>query len=79
MYIIKANNFSLENWLNESSKDASIFNALKNKNYDIFISFNQNNETIKYEAVIKTDVQNVTGSIDVEIVTGIFDSRLDSL
>ena len=80
MYITKNKTFSLNNWLNESKQNETIFNALKNKEYNILISFNPSNEAIKYEAINKTTNTATPNYLFIEILpTGLATSPENAL
>ena len=79
-YLSKEKFLTLDKWLSENSKDAIVFNALKNKDYDIFISFNSTNETIKYEAVLKNTNLELPSYLITEILpTGMPLSSINAL
>ena len=80
MYITKNKTFSLNTWLNESKQNETIFNALKNKEYNILISFNPSNEAIKYEAINKTTNTATPNYLSIEILpTGLATSPENAL
>lgn len=68
MYSQKNKTFSLDKWIKDNNDQLNIFNALKDKKYKIFISFNQYNEAIKYEAIINESEKTLPDYLAVEIL-----------
>ena len=68
MYSQKNKTFSLDKWIKDNNDQLNIFNALKDKKYKIFISFNQYNEAIKYEAIINESEKTLPDYLVVEIL-----------
>ena len=80
MYIKKISAFSLNSWLNESNINETVFNALKNNEYTIFISFNTTNEAIKYEAIKKISSASLPNYLCIEILpTGLPTTKENAL